>query len=224
MESLGDRMKENYENIGRNYLVKKIPVIIRLDGKAFHTLTRDMDKPFDHDFIRAMQCTAEYLVHNIQGAKVAYVQSDEISILLTDYESIQTDAWFGYNKSKMESISASMATAFFNDCKCMTSRGMAFFDSRSFNIPKEEVSNYFLWRAKDWERNSLSMLCRSHFSDKELHEKNRQQQHEMLHQKGVNWADLPEFCKNGTFKTRDSTEYCILPNYESISNLISPYL
>ena len=90
------RMKENYENRSKIFLTRRTPVIIRLDGKAFHTYTRGLDKPFDSGLINDMQDTAIYLCQNIQGAKCAYVQSDEISILVTDFDDINTQAWFDY--------------------------------------------------------------------------------------------------------------------------------
>lgn len=113
-DSLGDRMK-GYENIPRNYLTRRLPVIIRLDGKAFHTFTKGFEKPFDNILMESMWETAKYLCENIQGCKVAYTQSDEISLLLTDYEKIDTCAWFDSNIQKMVSISASMATLAFNE-------------------------------------------------------------------------------------------------------------
>jgi tRNA(His) guanylyltransferase len=112
-DSLGDRMK-TYEGVTKNFLTRRTPVIIRIDGKAFHSFTRGFKKPFDKLLIETMQDTAEYLFRNIQGCKLAYVQSDEISLLLTDYEKITTDAWFGNNVQKMASVSASMATMMFN--------------------------------------------------------------------------------------------------------------
>lgn len=217
MDTLGDRMKNNYENVSRYYLTRRTPVIIRVDGKAFHTFTASMEKPFCNYFIEAMTYTAQYMVSQIQGAKVAYVQSDEISILVTDYETLETDAWFGYNKSKMESISASMATVAFNKFYIDSN---AMFDARSFNIPKEEVVNYFVWRGKDWERNSLSMLARYYYSAKELHGKNREAQHQMLYEKGVNWALLEDKLKNGTFIFPSLEHKFSKPNYESVNALI----
>ena len=112
-DSLGDRMK-GYENINRNHLTKRTPVIIRLDGKSFHTFTKGLDRPFDDILIETMQETAKYLCDNIQGCKIAYTQSDEITLLLTDYEKIDTQGWFEYNIQKMVSISSSMATLQFN--------------------------------------------------------------------------------------------------------------
>lgn len=112
-DSLGDRMKR-YENVSRNYLTRRVPVIIRLDGKAFHTFTRGMKKPFDPVLTQAMQQTMKYLCENIQGCVLGYTQSDEITLVLTDYATIKTDAWFSYNIQKMTSIAASMATLAFN--------------------------------------------------------------------------------------------------------------
>ena len=112
-DSLGDRMKE-YENISRNYLTRRVPVIIRLDGKAFHTFTKGMKKPFDRLLMTTMQETMKNLCENIQGCVFGYTQSDEITLVLTDYATITTDAWFGYNIQKMCSISASIATLTFN--------------------------------------------------------------------------------------------------------------
>ena len=99
-DSLGDRMK-GYENIARNYLTRRIPTIIRVDGKAFHTFTRGMEKPFDRILMTTMQNTMKYLCENIQGCVFGYTQSDEVTLVLTDYATITTDAWFGYNIQKM---------------------------------------------------------------------------------------------------------------------------
>ena len=111
------RMKENYENRSKTFLTRKIPVIMRLDGKAFHTYTKGLVKPFDEGLIKDMQKTAIYLCENIQGAKCAYTQSDEISILITDYSKLTTEAEFGYSIQKLTSISASFATAKFNQLR-----------------------------------------------------------------------------------------------------------
>ena len=112
--TLGDRMKNNYENITRYYLTRRMPVIIRIDGRAFHTFTRGFKKPFDDILVSTMQDTMKYLCENIQGCVLGYTQSDEISLVLTDYVEITTDAWFGNNLQKMCSVSASMATLAFN--------------------------------------------------------------------------------------------------------------
>jgi tRNA(His) guanylyltransferase len=201
-DSIGLRMKENYEDRYRFSLTRRTPVIMRLDGRAFHTFTRGCVRPFDLRLSHAMCDTACHLLSEIQGAKCAYVQSDEISILITDFDKLTTDAWFDYNIQKMVSISAGMASAFFGRViatKLSVNSFSAVFDSRVFNIPTEEVCNYFIWRQLDWMRNSLQMLSQSHFSAKMLHGKNQANMHEMLHSEGVNWADLEPRWKNGVF-------------------------
>ena len=113
-DDLGQRMKSYYENVYRFGLTRRTPVAIRIDGKAFHTFTRGFQKPFDPVLIAAMQRTMKYLCENIQGCKLGYTQSDEITLILTDYDTLTTDAWFGYELQKMCSIAASMATMAFN--------------------------------------------------------------------------------------------------------------
>lgn len=203
-DSLGNRMKENYEDRYRFKLIRRLPVIIRLDGKAFHTLTKQCDKPFDKDLSMIMIDGMKYLLDNIQGAKLGYQQSDEISILITDFDTLTTDAWFDYNIQKICSVSASMISSHINGGlkEYINSTGKFnnkswLFDSRCFNIPKEEVNNYFIWRQKDWERNSLQMLCRAHFTHKELCGKNKSSMHEMLYNININWGDLEPKWKNG---------------------------
>jgi len=202
MDNLGDRMKKNYEDRYRFYLTRRVPVIIRPDGRAFHTLTKNCEKPFDRQFCNRMDYVAIKLMEGMQGAKCAYVQSDEISILLTDFDTLTTDAWFNYNVQKMASVSAGMASALFTRVM-EDDDNIATFDSRVFNVPKEEVANYFVWRQKDWIRNSVSMLALSYYSHKELHKKNQKDMHEMLHIKGVNWADIRQRYKNGCFIYRE---------------------
>lgn len=216
--TLGDRMKE-YESASKFKLTKKVPVILRLDGKAFHTFTRGL-QPFDYNITSSMLIGACAVMKEIQGAKLLYQQSDEVSILITDYDKPETEAWFDYNISKMNSVAASVMTAHFNrDYQ----GSLAYFDCRCFNIPREDVVNYFLWRAKDWERNSLSMYCRKFFSAKQLHKKNRAEQHEMLHSINKNWTtDLCEQDRNGTFIITNvaGQKYC-KPNYVDIFSFIS---
>lgn len=115
-DNLGERMK-GYENVNRNYLIPRSYTIIRIDGKAFHTYTKGMQRPFDMDFIDDMDKTAKYLCSKIMGAKFAFVQSDEISILLTDFDTLETQGWFDGNIQKVVSVSASMATAKFNQLR-----------------------------------------------------------------------------------------------------------
>ena len=199
---LGDRMKR-YEHVSRNVLTRRTPVILRVDGRAFHTFTKRVgfEVPFDEMLSSIMVDTAVNLMHEIQGAKLAYGQSDEISVLITDYDTLQTDAWFGNVIQKMVSIAASVATVRFNASLQYWKPALAFpaqFDARVFSIPKEEVANYFIWRQQDASRNSVSMVAQSHFSHKKLQGKNVSQMQDMLMaEHGVNWNDTPTHFKRG---------------------------
>jgi tRNA(His) 5'-end guanylyltransferase len=156
-----------------------------------------------------MSQTAATLVQNIQNARLAYTQSDEISILMNDWGKLTTEAWFDNGIQKMVSVSASMATAKFN--VAVSDQGnfsptMALFDARVFNIPKEEVANYFIWRQQDATRNSINMLGQFYFSHKELQGKTTDEVQEMLFSKhGVNWNDIPTWQKRGYCATRRGT-------------------
>ena len=113
-DDLGTRMKTFYENIPKTRLMRRVPVAIRLDGKAFHTFTRGFQKPFDFVLMDTMQRTMKYLCENIQGCVFGYTQSDEITLILVDYQKFTSSAWFDYEVQKICSISASMATMSFN--------------------------------------------------------------------------------------------------------------
>lgn len=218
-DELGHRMKEQYEDRTRYSLPRRTYTIIRLDGKAFHTLTKGFKRPFDQQLMDMMDKTAIALCEGIQGVTLAYTQSDEISLLLTDFANIQTNAWFDGNIQKIVSISASIATLAFNkefsrlalenyllggfkynptfyDKKDEVKQ--AFFDSRVFTIPDPtEVENYFIWRQADAVRNSIQMAAQSVYSQKELHGKSCGQLQEMLFQKGINWNDYKSGEKRG---------------------------
>jgi tRNA(His) 5'-end guanylyltransferase len=220
-DSLGDRIKTNYERPATRYLTRRTPVVIRLDGRAFHTFTRNFPKPFSVKFTDAMTISAMVVAGEAQGFKLGYVQSDEASFLLTDYDELQTQPWFGYKQSKIESVSASIMTAAF--ARCMRLAGvtdLATFDARAFNVPEDEVVNYFLWRAQDWARNSLSMYAQAHFSHQELQGKNAADIHEMLHSIDRNWAtDLMDDERNGTFLTPGGSLAEVLPTFTAINEL-----
>ena len=202
-DTLGDRMKKYYENRFRLHLPRRTYTIIRLDGKAFHTVTRHLEKPFDNGLITAFRLCAQRLVQKIQGSIFAYHQSDEISIVLQDFANIDTDAWFDGNIQKICSVSASMFTLEF--CKFYDAKYRdLIFDARCFIIPdKEEVINYFIWRQQDWIRNSLNMLCSKYFSHEQLKNKSNEERHELLHSKGINWNDLALWLKNGSVIFKD---------------------
>lgn len=221
-------MKDNYESRQTYFLTRRIPVIIRIDGQAFHTYTSGLKKPFDDGLIEDMNQTAMYLCQKIQGAKCAYVQSDEISILVTDYDTVDTDAWFNYNKSKVESISAGLAAGKFNQLRLsrylsqiwdtdadnedilnlfssnIDTISIANFDSRATNYPKEEVANYFLARQNDCVKNSIASVAQSLYPHKELEGKNQSQQQELIFQKGINWNDFDSGLKRGRFIVKNT--------------------
>lgn len=224
--SLGVRMKL-YELALVRKLIRRIPVILRLDGRAFHTVTNKCNKPFDELLSSTMVMTALKLCSEIQGAKCAYCQSDEISILITDFDTLTTEPWFNYNVDKIESITSGIASAYFTVHWC-NDGNIAVFDSRARNYPKDEVCNYFVWRQLDWIRNSVHMAARSMFSHKELKNKKQSDMHEMMYSKGFNWADLQDKWKNGTFLYLDKDRWAIhtdvifTKNREIVDNLLIP--
>lgn len=196
-DALGDRMKGQYENRTRHLLPRRTYTVIRLDGKTFHTYTRGLQRPYDQQLMDDMATTAGFLCENISGTVLAYTQSDEISLLVTDFATPKTEAWFDGNVQKVVSISASLATARFNELR---PGRLAFFDSRVFTIPDPvEVGNYFVWRQKDATRNSISMAAQARFSHKQLHGKSAGDMQEMLWSvHGVNWNDYDPRFKRGT--------------------------
>ena len=226
-DELGKRMKTYYEQIPQTKLMRRTPVAIRIDGKAFHTFTRSFDKPFDEILVNSMYDTMKYLCENIQGCVLGYTQSDEITLILVDYKKLNSSAWFDYEVQKMCSIAASMATMTFNkyfyqetlewynkmkpttltDEQAVVARLQvykqaaekgAMFDARCFNIPKEEVTNLLYWRQVDAARNSIQMVARAYFSHAECQDKNTTDLQEMLFQKyGINWNDYPVNLKRG---------------------------
>ena len=209
-DDLGKRMKEFYEQVPKTRLVRRMPVAIRIDGKSFHSFTKGMNRPFDDVLIKTMQETTKYLCENIQGCVLGYTQSDEITLILVDYKTLDTSAWFDYEVQKMCSISASMATMAFNKFFALNCREWfngvpyedlyepgelvdrlfnsytkafekgAMFDARCFNIPKEEVTNLIYWRQLDATRNSIQMVGQANFSHKELHGKSCNMIQDML--------------------------------------------
>lgn len=226
---LANRMKD-YEKRNRYYLQKRLPVIIRLDMRAGHTFTKGFKRPFDEIFMKTIAETSKYLCENIQNVKMSYQESDEISLLLVDYEKLNTDQWFDYRVDKLCSISASMATMVFNkifrdmvgklhikgsleeEYSCILYKAAqkgAMFDARVFNIPKEEATNYFYWRQLDASRNSIQMVGQANFSHKELQNKSCNDIQDMLMtQKGINWNDFLTYHKRGScvIRTEIKTE------------------
>ena len=207
---------KGYEAVSKTSLVSRTPVAIRIDGKAFHTLTRGFDKPFDNILHNAMCATMKYLCENIEHCVVGYTQSDEISLIMCDYATLTSEGWFSNAVQKMASVSASMATMIFNKVFAEEvyaldedKRGayfekngsikLAMFDSRAFNLPEAEVNNYLLWRQQDATRNSIQMVAQANFKHKELHGKSCDELQELLFsERGINWNNYPVPFKRGT--------------------------
>lgn len=230
--SIGDRMKR-YEAAYDPNLTPRMPLFVRVDGRSFHTFLRKATKPFDLDFIGAMAVTACFVAKQMQGFKLAYVQSDECTFCLTDYDDHATQGWFDYKLNKVVSLSAAHFSVMFNNM--YPTETDALFDSRAFVVPVDDAPNVFVWRQRDWERNSVQMLARAHFSHKQCHEKRIPDLHEMLHEVGVNWAHLQPQLKNGTFLTPRWIEGLTEPSevdgvypihqkldYETIAELVHP--
>lgn len=224
-DDLEVRMKTFYEQIPKTKLMRRCPVALKIDGKAFHTFTRNFQKPFNEILINSMQETMKYLCENIQGCVLGYTQSDEITLILVDYKKLTSSAWFDYEVQKICSIAASMATMAFNKffannvgdyctynyerednsheeyehiLSLAIDKG-AMFDCRCFNIPKEEVTNLVYWRQLDASNNSVQMVGQANFSHKELQKKSCNEIQDMLMtQKGINWNDLPTYQKRGS--------------------------
>lgn len=236
-DDLGKRMKTYYEAIPKTSLMRRTPVAIRIDGKAFHTFTRGFEKPFDTLLVNTMQQTTKKLCENIQNCVFGYTQSDEITLILVDYKDINTAAWFNYEVQKLCSISASMATLYFNkffkqsveefdinsiikekevdNYKLLNSykRALntgAMFDSRCFNIPKEEVCNLIYWRQLDATRNSIQMVGQANFSHKELQGLTCNKiQDKLLTEKDINWNNYPTYLKRGTSCLKKDSEWTL---------------
>ena len=238
-DDLGTRMKTFYEQVPKFNLYRRTPVAIRLDGRAFHTFTRGFQEPYDEVFSNAMIKTMDYLCRSIQGCVFGYTQSDEITLILIDYQTFETEAFFNYEVQKLCSISASMATMAFNkffeeevdmwgrrtfadwddggtdwpfgedlfDICYAYDRSIkrgATFDSRCFNIPKEEVTNLVYWRQLDAMRNSAQMLGQHYYSDKELDGVSCEEiKDKVFNDYGVWWQGLRPRFRHGTCWTKE---------------------
>ena len=230
---------KDYENCYRLYLPKRQSIIVRCDMRAGHSFTKGFNRPYDALFAKCMWETAKQLCENISGCVFGYTQSDEISLVLVDYKNINTEPWFGNNLQKIVSISASMATHFFNEefrrevfresvnyknwgsnnetphMKALNSR-FAFFDARAFILPREEVSNYIYWRMLDCTRNSIQLTGQAYFSHNQLQGLSCNEiQEKLFKEKDMNWAKLPNWFKNGVAIYREPTEI-ICPNGSTI--------
>jgi tRNA(His) guanylyltransferase len=244
-DDLGNRMKEFYEDRTRYKLPRRTYSIIRIDGKAFHTYCKGLEKPFDEGFVDDMNETAIYLCKNVQGCKLGFVQSDEISLILSDFDTLNTDAWFDGNIQKIVSVSSSLTTSKFNQLRqfryinnkfdggmgitnityrwfeMLEKQKLAEFDARVFTIPfVDEVINYLVWRQKDATRNSISSLAQTLYNHKELHKKSVNEMQEMCFQKGVNWNDFDFRLKRGGLIVKVDDETVKRPKWNLVETPI----
>lgn len=230
IDALGARMKD-HEHRTRYFIPKRTYTVIRLDGKAFHTFTRGCVKPFDRMLMTAMQEATLELCKDIQNVKMGYTQSDEITLILTDFDTRDTCQWFDGNLQKISSVSASIVTAAFNKAwqrlslaaymedfkdavvdhaglfyaieQFIAELPTAKFDSRVYTVSEYwEAYNSVLWRQQDASKNSIQMVAQRLYSHAELQGKNTGVLQEMIFQKGQNWNDFPTDCKRGAFVVR----------------------
>lgn len=199
---LGDRMKL-YERVSDHKLPPRTYTLMRLDGRAFHTYLRGVRKPFDMDFVSEMGLVTQWLCAEIQGSVFAYQQSDEISILLTDFTTTQTQPWVGGRVNKMVSLSAASASAYLYGLR-QNHQGVPTFDCRVWPMTDPvEVANYFVWRQRDCTRNSIQAAGQHYFSPAALKGKSCDDIQEMLYTlKGVNWNDYASTVKRGQLVAR----------------------
>ncbi len=219
MDELGNRMK-SYEEISKTKLISRDPVIIRIDGKAFHTFTRGCDKPFDKELQKCMIETTKELCANIQNCVLGYTQSDEITLVMIDDAKLNTSDWFDNQVQKMASVSASIATRAFNKAVYETVELLedeakkqywknkmfkAEFDARCFNVPdKTEAYNCLVWRQQDAIKNSITMLALAHFSHKDIQGKSGKDKITMLEAKNIRWNELDATSKQGTIIKKET--------------------
>lgn len=211
---------KRYEQASQVVLPHRLPLIIRVDGKAFSKYTKQLNKPFDHNFISVMDDVAIELCREIQGAQLAFVQSDEVSVLVHGYKTFNSQSYFDNKLQKMVSVAAAVAAATFTakswrmwshrEHPNVNDLEPAYFDSRVFVVPEADVVNYFLWRQRDGQRNSRQMFARQFFSQAELNKKSSIEMTDMCKAKGHDWNALPNSFRNGR---------CVYKHYESVNGV-----
>lgn len=206
LDTLGDRMKfYEQSTMDGSLLLPKIPIIARLDGVAFHSYTKELQRPYDVAMSNAMVKTTQYLAES-SNALVGYTQSDEISLMWL-VDGFENQMWFNGKVQKLVSVLASTCSVRFNALRTGSTDRIGVFDCRIWNVPtKEEALNYFIWRERDASKNSITMAASTVYSHKELHGKNSKEKQEMLFQKGINWNNYPAFFKRGSFIKKVATQ------------------
>ncbi|HWO24516.1 MAG TPA: tRNA(His) guanylyltransferase Thg1 family protein [Kofleriaceae bacterium] len=205
-DGLGDRCKSFEAAEAGRRAMRGLPLLARLDGRAFHTFTRGLRRPYEHGLSVAMIETARYLVQEMI-ALVGYTQSDEITLAWYEPSQSASDYAFDGRFQKLASVLAGMASARFGKLIAEHLPGKAsetpHFDCRVWQVPTlEDAADVFVWREDDATKNSITMAAGAHYADHELEGKNSSVKQEMLWQKGVNWNDFPTFFKRGTYLQR----------------------
>lgn len=221
-QDIGTRMK-SYE---QNRRALSDSVIIRVDGKGFHTWTKQVGarKPYDELISTSMRLAQRNVSKEIQGFRLSYTQSDECTFWLTA-EGEKSQLWFDGKMDKLVSVTASMFTHYFNKAfeasvwYYKLKKSPAFFDARAFAIPIDDAANCFYWRELDWRRNSIVMLGRAHFSHKELVGKSANDVKQMLLNKGINWDQEFPWNKYGAFLDRKGNKVYGFLKYDEINEL-----
>ncbi len=192
-DELGDKIKRNFEDALRVQLPRRTHLVIRIDGRRFHTFTKGLTRPYDRGLADALDTAAVALAAEMPGCRLGFGQSDEYSFLLTDFSSEHEKMWFDGNVQKIVSVAASIFTAHFARVFAL-----ATFDARVMVIPRRaDVIDYFIWRQMDASANSLNMLAAAHYSHEELLGKSTAEKHDLLHAKGLNWAKQETSFKRG---------------------------
>lgn len=217
---LAKRAKE-YQAVYDFRLPLKTYAILQLDGKAFHTFTRGMERPFDERFMNAMNQTAVAVLKEISNANFAYVQSDEINILVTDFAKEETEAYFANRINKVVSTAASVASVTMS--KLYPEKEMVTFDARFFAVPtKHAVWEFFLWRQVDAIKNSIQLVAQSTFTKRELFKQKSEQLKQMLTKAGISWENFSTDKQQGrliqkqTFRKQVTFQHKKTKNYETV--------
>ena len=192
-DDLGDKIKTNFEDALRIQLPRRTHLVIRIDGRRFHTFTRNLERPYDRRLADALDRAAMALAAEMSGCRLGFGQSDEYSFLLTDFSTEHEKMWFDGNVQKIVSVASSIFTAHFTQAFAA-----ATFDARVMVIPRRaDVEQYFIWRQLDATANSLNMLASAHYTHEELLGQSTAEKHDLLHAKGINWSHAETSFKRG---------------------------
>lgn len=205
MTSLTDRMLFYESQETNRRFLSMLPVIARMDGRCFHSLTKRMKRPFDREFRGLMQAVTVSLVKET-GARTGYTQSDEITLIFYS-DNYDSQIFFGGKVFKMTSMLAAMTSVYFNQAFTVffptRDEPDALFDCRVWQVPtQQEATNVLVWREQDAIRNSIQSVAQAHFSHKQLNGVDCPGMLTMLAEKGITWDDYPDMFKRGVYVQR----------------------